>query len=154
MLIIDNEAAKIVKLIFDSAENRKSRKDIINTLNDKKIKTPMEHIKNSNNDKKWNIDMINGILKNRVYTGDLIQQKRKRVSFKDHRFTKTKKDELIVTKNHHTAIIDKEQFERVQKILNNNYSRRSKNGQDNMLIPFLRCNECRNLLYLKKENKN
>ena len=68
MLIIDNEAAKIVKLIFDSIENGKSRKDIVNALNEKRIKTPMEHIKDIIENKNWNIDMINGILKNNVYT--------------------------------------------------------------------------------------
>lgn len=155
MLIIDNEAAKIVKLIFDGVENGKTRKDIVNTLNEKKIKTPMEHIKDIIENKNWNIDMINGILKNKVYTGDLIQHKRKRVSFKNHKFIKTQKNELIITENHHTAIINKGQFERVQKILNDNHSRRSKNGQDNILIPFLRCKECGNLLYLKRgKNKS
>lgn len=32
--------------------------------------------------REWNVSMITGIIKNKVYTGDLIQQKRKRISFK------------------------------------------------------------------------
>lgn len=51
---------------------------------------------------------------NKVYIGDLIQQKRKRISFKNHKLIKTAEDELIITKNHHMPIIEKEQFERVQ----------------------------------------
>ncbi len=35
--------------------------------------------------------MITGIIKNKVYTGDLIQQKRKRISFKNHKLNKDKK---------------------------------------------------------------
>ena len=45
--------------------------------------------------------MIIGILNNKVYIGDLIQQKRKRISFKNHKFVKTKEDELIITKSNH-----------------------------------------------------
>ena len=64
-----------------------------------------------------NISMIIGILNNKVYIGDLIQQKRKRISFKNHKFVKTKEDELIITKSNHMEIISKEQFERVQDII-------------------------------------
>ena len=46
----------------------------------------MEYIKNTNEGKKWNGSMITGIIKNKVYTGDLIQQKRKRISFKNYKF--------------------------------------------------------------------
>ena len=73
-----------------------SKKEIVDILNNKKIKTPMEHIKNTNEGKKWNVSMITGIIKNKVYTGDLIQQKRKRISFKNHKLIKTKEDELII----------------------------------------------------------
>ncbi|WP_443655630.1 KilA-N domain-containing protein, partial [Eshraghiella crossota] len=66
--------------------------------------------------REWNVSMITGIIKNKVYTGDLIQQKRKRISFKNHKLIKTKEDELIITKNNHMEIISKEQFERVQDI--------------------------------------
>lgn len=100
-MIIDIEAAKNVKMIFDNIEKGLSKREIVNILNNKKIRTPMEHIKNTNEGKKWNISMITGILNNRVYTGDLIQQKRKRISFK----------------NHHMPIIQKEQFERIQDIV-------------------------------------
>lgn len=81
-IIIDTEAAKTVKMIFDNTEKGLSKKEIVDILNNKKIKTPMEHIKNTNEGKKWNLSMITGILNNKVYTGDLIQQKRKRISLK------------------------------------------------------------------------
>ena len=115
-IIIDVEAAKTVKLIFDNIEKGLSKKEIVDILNNKKIRTPMEHIKNTNEGKKWNTSMITGILNNKVYTGDMIQQKRKRISFKNHKFIKTKDDELIITKNNHKGIISKEQFEKVQDI--------------------------------------
>ena len=117
-IIIDTEAAKNVKMIFDS---------IVDILNNKKIKTPMEYIKNSDEGKMWNISMIIGILNNKVYIGDLIQQKRKRISFKNHKFVKTKEDELIFTKSNHMEIISKEQFARVQDIIKHSVKVNSNN---------------------------
>lgn len=114
-IIIDTEVAKIVKMIFDSIEKGLSKKEIVDILNKTKIKTPMEHIKNTNVGRKWNISMLTSILNNKVYTGELIQQKRKRINFKNHKLIKTENDELIIIEDHHIPIIDKEQFERVQK---------------------------------------
>ena len=99
----------------------------------------MEYIKNTNEGKKWNGSMITGIIKNKVYTGDLIQQKRKRISFKNYKFVKTKEDELIITKNNHMEIISKEQFERVQDIIKHTYYACSS---------YVRKRECNNLLNL------
>ncbi len=106
-IMVDIEAAKIVKMIFDNIEKGLSKKEIVDILNKKKIRTPMENIKNINEGKEWNISMITGIINNKVYTGDLIQQKRKRISFKNHKFVQTKEDELIITKNNHMEIISK-----------------------------------------------
>ena len=136
-------------MIFDNIENGLSKNEIVNTLNKMKIKTPMEHIKNASEGKKWNIDMINGILKNRVYTGDLIQQKRKRISFKNHKFIKTENDEWIVTENHHKAIIDKEQFERVQNIIKHS-TRINSNSEYDIFSGYLKCDECSSNLTTRK----
>ena len=102
----------------------------------------MEYIKNTNEGKKWNVSMITGILNNKVYVGDLIQQKRKRISFKNHKFVKTKEDELIITKNNHMEIISKEQFERVQDIIKHTYYACSS---------YVRKRECNNKNTLRKD---
>lgn len=80
--------------------------------------------------REWNVSMITGIIKNKVYTGDLIQQKRKRISFKNHKLIKTKEDELIITKNNHMDIISKEQFARVQDIIKHSVKVNSNNEYD------------------------
>ena len=151
-IIIDVEAAKTVKLIFDNTEKGLSKKEIVDILNNKKIKTPMEHIKNTNEGKKWNLSMITGILNNKVYTGDLIQQKRKRISFKNHKFVKTKEDELIITKNNHMEIISKEQFERVQDIIKHSVKVNSNNEYD-IFSGYLKCKECESNLTIRKSKE-
>ena len=87
--------------------------------------------------REWNVSMITGIIKNKVYTGDLIQQKRKRISFKNHKLIKTKEDELIITKNNHMDIISKEQFARVQDIIKHSVKVNSNNEYD-ILLPLNR----------------
>ena len=148
-IIIDIEASKTVKMIFDNIEKGLSKREIVDILNNKKIRTPMEHIKNTNEGKKWNISMITGILNNRVYTGDLIQQKRKRISFKNHKFVKTKDNELIITKNSHMEIISKKQFERVQNILRHSIKINS-NNEYNIFSGYVKCTECGSNLTIRK----
>ena len=53
--VIDEEASEIVKLIFQKTIDGLSKKEIANILNEMKIETPMEHIKNRNAN---NSDMI------------------------------------------------------------------------------------------------
>lgn len=93
--IIDEEASKFVKLIFQKTIDGLSKKEIANILNEMKIETPIEHIKNKKENKYWNSNIIYAILKNRVYTGDLIQQKRERLSYKNHKLMMNKEEDFF-----------------------------------------------------------
>lgn len=64
--------------------------------------------------------MINVILQNRVYTGNLIQGKKKVENYRTHKLITTNKDEWIIVENNHEPIISKEEFDEVQEILNKN----------------------------------
>lgn len=102
--------------------------------------------------REWNVSMITGIIKNKVYTGDLIQQKRKRISFKNHKLIKTKEDELIITKNNHMDIISKEQFARVQDIIKHSVKVNSNNEYD-IFSGYLKCKECDSNLTIRKSKE-
>lgn len=102
--------------------------------------------------REWNVSMITGIIKNKVYTGDLIQQKRKRISFKNHKLIKTKEDELIITKNNHMDIISKEQFARVQDIIKHSVKVNSNNEYD-IFSGYLKCAECDSNLTIRKSKE-
>ena len=102
--------------------------------------------------REWNVSMITGIIKNKVYTGDLIQQKRKRISFKNHKLIKTKEDELIITKNNHMDIISKEQFARVQDIIKHSVKVNSNNEYD-IFSGYLTCAECDSNLTIRKSKE-
>lgn len=123
-LIIDKVASNIIIQIFDSIIKGKTAREIANQLNKNNILTfamykKKNELKNDNIeiDKKWNAKMINVILQNRVYTGDLIQGKKKAENYHTHKLISTSKAEWIITQNHHEPIIQKDKFHKVQEII-------------------------------------
>lgn len=56
---------------------------------------------------------------------------------------------MIVTKNHHTAIIDKAQFDKVQGIIKN-LPRESINNKYDIFLGYLKCSECKSNLTIRK----
>lgn len=151
-LIIDKEVSKNVIKIFNDIIEGKTASEIANELNENKVLTPYVYkMKNDNIaiDKKWNAKMINVILQNRVYTGDLVQGKKKVENYRTHKLINANKDEWIITENHHKPIISKEQFNKVQEILNKNKCARS-NKEKDLFYSFLKCADCGSSFTLRK----
>ena len=154
-LIIDKDASENVIKIFNDIIEGKTASKIANELNKNKVLTPYVYkMKNDNIaiDKKWNAKMINVILQNRVYTGDLIQGKKKVENYRTHKLITTNKDEWIITENHHEPIISKEKFDEVQEILNKNKSARNNKAKD-LFYSFLKCTDCGSSFTLRKVKK-
>jgi len=66
----------------------------------------------------WNSTTVRRILKNEVYIGNTIGRKVKKINYKLKKQIMLSKDEWIKVENTHEAIISKEDFEKVQNILN------------------------------------
>ncbi len=155
-LIIDKVASNNVMQIFDGIIEGKTAREIANELNKNNVLTPAIYkmkieLENDNIeiDKKWNAKMIDVILKNRVYVGDLIQGKKKVENYRSHKLITTKKDEWIVTENHHEPIIPKEKFDKVQEIINKNKCARG-NKEKDLFYSFLKCSDCGSSFTLRK----
>lgn len=123
-LEIDDTCALVVKKIFELYESGKSCRQIACCLTAKKIITPWEYKKqkgldcNRRNVKytmQWSANTISKILKNRMYTGCMVQGKEKKLSYKSKKVVTVPPQQWIVVENTHEAIISKEQFEAVQK---------------------------------------
>lgn len=70
------------------------------------------------NANEWNSSVIYRILRNEKYCGDLVQKKTYTPDFLTHEKRYNQGEEaLVVIKNHHKAIIKREQFDKVQKVL-------------------------------------
>ena len=156
--IIDKKAAKVVKKIFSMILNGKSKKEVVEELNKMNISTPSaykveEKIYNYNykdSSSKWTTKKLDNILKNRVYIGDLVQGKMKKISHKVHKTLRVLEEDWIVIPNHHKELISKEEFDKVQEIL---YERIIKVRNDNnydLFAGHLRCSDCGGNLVLRQ----
>ncbi len=107
-LVLNEEEAKTIKLIFKLFINGLSMCSIAEELTRRGIKTP------SGNDK-WGHSTIRSILKNEKYKGDALLQKTYTVDFlsKKHKWNKGEVPQYYVEENHE-AIVSPEVFEFVQ----------------------------------------
>lgn len=128
-LIIDPEAAAVVRIIFSLAERGMGSVAIAAELKARRIVTPSVYkyqrgderfsrypaLKNGDHCA-WCSATISKILKNPVYTGTLISLKTEVTNYKTKRQNPVPPDRQIVTPNAHEAIIENTQFERVQAV--------------------------------------
>ena len=144
--LIDKNVSHIIKKIFNMILNGKSRREVADFLNKNDILTPSEYLNiKTNKDvtvmKKWNSEMVNSILRNGNYTGTLFQGKKRKLNYRVNKKINIDKDNWIVTKNHHEAIISKEKFDKVQEILDRK-SKVNKDGSIDILSGILKCKSC------------
>ena len=108
-LIIDEESAQTVKLIFKWALEGKGRNTIAKELNQMGVLSPTgykQKVLNLNyanlsatsfgSDYAWTNTTISQILKNRVYVGDMVQCKERVVSYKINKIIKNPKEDWII----------------------------------------------------------
>lgn len=118
-LLIDENAAPVVRQIFQWAYEHKSLNGIVRNLNEMGIATPSNYKESTGEITspgligrgKWQTRTVMKILQSEVYTGDLVQGKTK---IMDHRQVKAENDNLIIAQGTHEAIVSHEMFEAVQ----------------------------------------
>lgn len=145
-LIIDEDASKVVKRIFDLFVGGKGICEIGRILTKEKIPIPSEH-KHLNRGLKstaygqWNNRTISDILTLPTYVGDLTQGRLRKPSYKSKRIIRPKKEEWIICKDKCPPIIDRDIFELAQAIYERNKNQ-GKNSQDILLKGLVYCKEC------------
>lgn len=159
-LIVDEQVRYVVEKIFDMYANEHGSVEIVNYLNNNYYLSPTGYRKTgliqdkNKNGYNWNEVTLCNMLKNEVYIGNTIQNKRSIISYKVKKFKKVSKEEHIRVDNTHEAIIDKDLFEKVQCI----FERRGTNSKlkyDYVLRGLLYCYHCKRKLQivLKKNSK-
>lgn len=128
-LVIDEEAAVVVRRIFKWKLEGMSSSGIADKLNELGFPTPMEYKrKNGENFQcgfrrkpvlRWQTNGVNYILKNELYTGVLQQGKTFSPNYKVQKRSKKDKRDWICCEGTHEAIISKEEFDIVQDLFNN-----------------------------------
>lgn len=130
-IIVKEDEAKVVRYIFQQALLGKSPYAIANDLTRQGVKTPKGR-------KQWSAVTIKRMLQNEKYKGDALLQKTYTTDF----LTKNKKvneGELpqYYVENNHEAIIDRETFDLVQKMMD-----KGRKSSTSIFASKLVCGEC------------
>ena len=118
-LIIDPETAPTVKLVFDLASNGYGMMRIAKYLLEHKI--PITRVKGPiESDVRyysWGNSVISKMLRNPVYKGDHVVCKCHQKAIRSNTYNFVPRDEWEIIEDCHEAIVSREQWDRVQKLI-------------------------------------
>lgn len=154
-LLVDKEAAEIVRYIFNLYLQGNGTQRIATILNERKISSPTKYkeIKGLNyinpsakeTYELWNKTTVRRILKNEMYIGNMVQHKRAKLSYKSKKVKSINKIHWIISENTHEAIIDKEIFEKVQRRIASKV-RSTGMGKTHIFAGKIRCMDCKSTM--------
>ncbi|MCL2774414.1 MAG: recombinase family protein [Oscillospiraceae bacterium] len=163
--IVDEETAPVVKQIFTWVTEKYSDIAIAQKLNGLKITPPSRYrfekgitkAKKHEDTKFWYKSAIKRITENPAYTGILAQGKYQSNFLNGNGRIEKNRDEWIIRENAHTAIIEKEIFDTVQKIrlqrkesVKNN---KSNSNNENIFKGLIFCADCKKNMYRHKSRR-
>ena len=153
--IIDEEAAMVVRRIFDMCMEGRGPSQIANQLMADNILNPTAYkrkqgINSPNptpeNPYHWNVNTVVHILERREYTGCIVNFKTYTNSIWDKKQRVNSEENQAIFENVHEAIIDESLFEKVQ-IIRQNRHRRTKTGKSSIFSGMLYCGDCGEKMY-------
>lgn len=158
-LIIDEEAAKVVREVFSLFAAGYGKTAIARMLNDRGIPNPTEYKRQhglryrgpkTRNSTLWKYFAIADMLTNEMYIGNMVQGKTGSVSYKTKLVKPRPRDQWIRVEGTHEPIIDKSLWDRVQRLI----AERAKpfsGGQIGLFSKKVRCGNCR---YVMRSSKS
>lgn len=167
--IVDPVASEVVKRIFQEAKSGKSLSEISKGLENDKIFKPNRHrieiglkpVSSSPNVETlpyfWTRETLSAILGREEYLGHTVNLRTRTKSYKDKRKVDNPKEDWLIFKNTHEAIIDQETFDIVRKMRNHKRSnQRYKNraGHENLFAGIVFCGTCGRKHYFCPQEKN
>ena len=161
-LIIDPDAAEIVKLIFSLFLKGTSKRAIALYLNEHGVPSPSAYKLQKGipvstrgyDDPMWGARMIHSILTNPTYTGDLAQGRSRVKSYKVHEVESVPREEWVEVAGTHESIIDYETFDKVQALLQRDTRTSPKGREVHLFSGFLKCADCGRAITRSVGNNN
>lgn len=152
-LIVDEEAAKVVEEIFRLALAGHSLIQISRILTERQIITPGVY-KAQNGDTRfsryqegkvslfgWCYQTVRAILRDQVYTGDMVNHKVEVINYKTKECVRVPKEQQIVVADCHEPLVSRDDYERVQTLITLRH-RPKKHSFDNVFRDLTFCAEC------------
>lgn len=157
-IVIDKEAAEIVKAIFEWAASGITITQIAQKLNEAHVVTPSVYLASVRGKYKtraiWTFESVRNILANRIYTGDTVPFKSHVVRVGSDRVKQVPEELQQVIPNTHEGIISRELFYQARTVIKS--TKKSKaSAHPNPFRSLLVCSCCGNRLSKSKpQNKN
>ena len=155
-LLVNEETAPVVKMIFDLCAVGNGPRVIANMLREKKILKPTVYryrktgnygcITDTDDIYGWNDRTVAGILDNEIYLGHTVNCKTTVASYKDKRKIDRPESEWLRFENTHEAIVDQTTWDIVRKVRAGK-RRRTSMGEVNKYSGLLCCADCSSKLY-------
>lgn len=158
-LLIDEEAAAVVREVFTLFSQGYGKTAIARMLNDRGIPNPTEYKRlhglryqqpKQKNSTLWKYFAIADMLENEIYIGNMVQGKYGSISYKIKQNRPRPKDQWYRVEGTHDPIIDRELWDRVQAIL----AQRAKPFTGGSIGLFARKVRCANCGYTMRSSKN
>lgn len=157
-LIVDQEAAEVVKLIFQMRCEGKSGGEIARYLNSKHIPSPRDYKNGKKGEHIWQSEVIWKMVHNREYLGNLVAGKYNTTQTGSHKQRLVSSKQWIEKEAVHEAIIDRKSFEQAQtagKVMQKDFlqSKKAKNKSTSYLRGLVICSGCGHKMK-RREQKN
>ena len=158
-LIIDEEAAAVVREVFTLFSQGMGKTAIARLLNDRGIPNPTEYKRrnglrykqpDNKNSTLWKYFAISDMLINEIYIGNMVQGKYGSVSYKTKINKPRPKSEWYIVEGTHEPIIDKELWDRVQAMV----AERAKPFSTGNIGLFAKKVRCVNCGYIMRSSKS
>lgn len=159
-LIIDPEAAEVVRLIFNLYNEGMGKTAIARELNNRGIPNPTQYklekgisykIPKNKLGTLWKYFSIDDILHNEMYIGNMVQGKYGSVSYKSKKNKPKPKEQWVIVKGTHEPIIDIELWNNVQSKINANF-KPFVGGKIGVFAQKCRCKSCGYILKTSKSH--
>ncbi len=149
-IIPDPEAAEVVRQIYQWSLEGHGRQNIAYLLNQQGVPNPTRYKAErgwtcnhpmKNDFGLWNKVTVGRILTNEMYTGVMIQGRRKKVSYKSKVIIDTPEDQWYRVEGTHEAIIDRATFDAIQRGLRLR-TKTDGSGEAHLLSGLVKCADC------------
>ena len=161
---IDEEAAEVVRQIYRLTIEGKTPYEITSILYNERIETPAAyHARHGTGLWKyktdfphpysWNEATVKAILSKQEYAGDTVNFRTRKESYKDKQSVAKPKEDWLIFKDTHEAIVDRETWELVQKLIKTP-RRVDTIGEANPLTGLVFCADCGAKMYNHRTRGN
>lgn len=149
-LIVDPDAAEVVKLVYSMFLQGSSKRAVSLYLNEHGVPSPAAYRRSKGlpvssavgDNPMWSARTIHEVLTNEIYTGDMVQGRHRVKSYKVHQIETVPEEEWVRVPNTHEAIIVRETFDKVQGLMKRDTRTSPQGRQVHLFSGFLRCADC------------